>query len=82
MLEIEGGEVRFADFAEAEGVGDEAFASFDFDEVFAELPAILEGEANGVFVVVGLFLFTHSRAFLHSAFFSSQNKNWNYSACF
>ena len=33
--EIEGGEVGFIDFAEAEGVGDEAFASFDFDKVFA-----------------------------------------------
>ena len=30
-LELEGGEVGFIDFAEAEGVGGEAFASFDFD---------------------------------------------------
>ena len=30
-LEVEGGEVGFVDFAEAEGVGGEAFASFDFD---------------------------------------------------
>ena len=54
--EIEGGEVGFVDFAEAEGVGDEAFVSFDFDEVFAVLPAIIEGEADGVFIVVGFEL--------------------------
>ena len=30
-LEFEGWEVGFVDFAEAEGVGDEAFMSFDFD---------------------------------------------------
>ena len=52
-LELEGGEVGFVDFAEAEGVGDEAFASFDFYEVFATLPTVIEGETNGVFVVVG-----------------------------
>ena len=52
-LEVEGGEVGFVDFAEAEGVGDEAFASFDFYEVFATLPAVVEGETNGVLVVVG-----------------------------
>ena len=40
-LELEGGEVGFVDFAEAEGVGDEAFASFDFDEVFAIEVAIV-----------------------------------------
>ena len=34
-LEFEGWEVGFVDFAEAEGVGDEAFASFDFDKVFS-----------------------------------------------
>lgn len=51
-LEVEGGEVGFVDFAEAEGVGDEAFASFDFDKVFAPLPAVVEGETNGVLVVV------------------------------
>ena len=43
-LELEGGEVGFVDFAEAEGVGDEAFASFDFYEVFATLPTVIEGE--------------------------------------
>ena len=53
-LEVEGGEVGFVDFAEAEGVGDEAFTSFDFYEVFAPLPAVVEGEAESVFVVVGL----------------------------
>ena len=53
-LEFEGGEVGFVDFAEAEGVWDEAFTSFDFDEVFSVLPAVVEGEANGVFVVVGI----------------------------
>ena len=52
-LDVEGGEVGFVDFAEAEGVGDEAFASFDFYEVFATLPTVIEGETNGVFVVVG-----------------------------
>ena len=52
-LELEGGEVGFVDFAEAEGVGDEPFASFDFYEVFAPLPAVVEGESDGVFVVVG-----------------------------
>ena len=30
-LEVEGKEVGFVDFAEAEGVRDEAFVSFDFD---------------------------------------------------
>lgn len=53
-LEIEGGEVRFVDFAEAEGVWDEAFMSFDFDEVFSVLPAVVESEADGIFVVVGI----------------------------
>ena len=56
-LEIEGGEVGFVDFAEAEGVGDEAFMSFDFDEVFSVLPAIVEGEADGIFVIVGFEVF-------------------------
>lgn len=51
--EIESGEIGFVDFAEAEGVGNEAFASFDFDEVLAGLPAVVEGEADGIFVVVG-----------------------------
>ena len=40
-LELEGGEVGFVDFAEAEGVGDEPFASFDFYEVFAIEVAIV-----------------------------------------
>ena len=40
-LEVEGGEVGFVDFAEAEGVGDKTFASFDFYEVFAPLPAVV-----------------------------------------
>ena len=53
ILEFKGGEVGFVDFAEAEGVGDEPFASFDFYEVFAPLPAVVEGETNGVFVIVG-----------------------------
>ena len=52
-LEFKGWEVEFVDFAEAEGVGDEAFASFDFDKIFAPLPAVVEGETNGVLVVVG-----------------------------
>ena len=52
-LEFEGGEVGFVDFAEAEGVGGESFTSFDFYEVFAPLPAVVEGESDGVFVVVG-----------------------------
>ena len=39
---------------EAEGLGDEAFTSFDFDEVFSVLPAVIEGETNGVFVVIGI----------------------------
>ena len=30
-LEVKGREFGFVDFAEAEGVGDEPFASFDFD---------------------------------------------------
>ena len=51
--EVEGGEVGFVDFAEAEGVGDEDFMSFDFDKVFLPLPAVVEGETNGVLVVVG-----------------------------
>lgn len=39
-LELEGGEVGFVDFAEAAGVGDEAFSSFDFDIIaFGALPA-------------------------------------------
>ena len=50
-LEFESLEVVFVDFAEAEGVGDEAFTSFGFDEVFATLP-VVESEANGIFVVV------------------------------
>ena len=53
-LEVEGGEIGFVDFAEAEGVGDEPFASFDFYEVFAPLPAVVESEADGIFVVVGI----------------------------
>ena len=56
-LELKGGEVGFVDFAEAECVWDEAFASFDFYEVFAPLPAVVEGETNGVLVVVGLKFF-------------------------
>ena len=40
-LEFEGGEVGFVDFAEAEGVGDEAFSSFYLDEVFAIEVAIV-----------------------------------------
>lgn len=60
-LELECGEVGFVDFAEAEGVGDEPFASFDFYEVFAPLPAVVEGETNGVLVVVG-FKFFASKA--------------------
>ena len=52
-LEFEGGEVGFVYFAEAEGVGDETFVSFDFDKVFAPLPAVVEGESDGVFVVIG-----------------------------
>lgn len=51
--EIKGGEVGFVDFAEAEGVWNEAFTSFNFDEVFPVLPAVVEGETDGVFVVVG-----------------------------
>ena len=39
--EFEGGEVGFVDFAEAEGVGDEAFSSFYLDEVFAIEVAIV-----------------------------------------
>ena len=53
-LEVEGWEVGFVDFAEAEGVGDKTFASFDFYEVFATLPTVIEGETNGVLVVIGL----------------------------
>ena len=52
-LEFEGGKVGFVDFAEADGVGDEAFASFDFDEVFVISPAVVEGETDSVFIVVG-----------------------------
>ena len=52
-LEFEGWEVGFVDFADADGVGDETFASFDFDKMFALLPAVVEGETNGVLVVVG-----------------------------
>jgi hypothetical protein len=52
-LEVKDVKIGFVDFAEAEGVGDEAFTTFDFDEVFAPLPAVVEGETNGVFVVVG-----------------------------
>ena len=55
-LEFKGGKVGFVDFAEAEGVGDKTFASFDFYEVFAPLPAVVEGETNGVLVVVCLEL--------------------------
>ena len=54
ILKFKGWEVGFVDFAEAEGVGDKTFASFDFYEVFAPLPAVVEGETNGVLVVVGL----------------------------
>ena len=53
-LEVEGWEVGFVDFAEAEGVGYEAFVSSDFDKVFTVLPTVVEGEMNGVFVVVGV----------------------------
>lgn len=56
QLEVEGGEVGFVDFAEAEGVGDEAFVSFDFDKVFAISPAVEEGESQGDFIVVGFEL--------------------------
>ena len=42
-LELKGGEVRFVDFADSEGVGHEPFASFDFNEVFTSLPAVVEG---------------------------------------
>ena len=56
VLEVEGWVVGFVDFAEVEGVWDEAFTSLDFYEVFAPLPAIVEGEADGVFVVVGFKL--------------------------
>lgn len=52
-LEFEGWEVGFVGFAEAEGVEDEAFTSFDFDEFFSVL-TVVEGEANGIFVVVGI----------------------------
>ena len=55
-LEVEGGEVGFVDFAEAEGVGNKTFASFDFYEVFAPLPAVVEGESDGIFIVVGFKL--------------------------
>ena len=51
-LELEGGEVGFVDFAEAEGVGDETFVSFDFDKIFVPLPAVVESEADSIFVVV------------------------------
>lgn len=65
-LELEDWEVGFVDFAEAEGVGDEPFASFRLwrfscKELFAPLPAVVEGEANGVLVVVG-FKFFASKA--------------------
>ncbi len=40
-LEVKGGEVGFVDFAEAEGIGDEPFASFYLDEVFAIEVAIV-----------------------------------------
>ena len=40
-LEVEGGEIGFVDFAEAEGVGNEAFTSFYLDEVFAIEVAIV-----------------------------------------
>ena len=40
-LEFKGGEVRFVDFAEAEGIWNEAFTSFDFDKVFAIEVAIV-----------------------------------------
>ena len=52
-LKFEGGEVGFVDFAEAEGVGDETFVSFDFYEVFAPLPAVVKSETKSVLVVVG-----------------------------
>ena len=55
-LELEGREVGFVDFAEAEGVGDETFTSFDFDKVFSVLP-VVDGEADGIFVVVDFKLF-------------------------
>ena len=41
ILKFKGGEVRFVDFAEAEGVWNEAFTSFDFDKVFAIEVAIV-----------------------------------------
>ena len=43
-LEVEGWEVGFGDFAEAEGVWDEAFAFFDFDEDFGVASALEEEE--------------------------------------
>ena len=52
-LEFEGGEVGFVDFAQAEGVGDEAFASFYFDKIFVPLPSVVESEADSIFVVEG-----------------------------
>ena len=55
-LEFEGGEVGFVDFAEAEGVEDEACTSLDFDKVFSVLP-VVDGEADGFFVVVDFKLF-------------------------
>ena len=45
-LELEGGEVGFVDFAEAEGVGDEPFASFDFYEVFVIASAVVKGNGE------------------------------------
>ena len=52
-LEVEGWVVGFAYFAEAEGVGDVAFVAFNFDEVFSVLPAVVDGDVDGVLVVVG-----------------------------
>ncbi len=60
-LEFECWEAGFVDFAEAEGVGGESFTSFDFYEVFVPLSAVVEGETNGVLVVVG-FKFFASKA--------------------
>lgn len=55
-LEVKDVKIGFVDFAEAEGVGGESFMSFDFYEVFAPLSAVVEGETNGVLVVVGFKL--------------------------
>lgn len=56
-LEIEGWEVGFVDFAEAEGIGDKAFTSFDFDEVFIIAPTVVKSEVDGAIVVASLLRF-------------------------